>query len=128
MFKILLVSSLLGLTFAYNRTLPYSALDGCKEHRIEKGYDYTTFRISELENNKPFDNEVIRLKFYVFCNNDGHLLISNEPNVQRGDRAYEIGKDHWLLCDRKSIALPFQFLVVGAIQSRLLGTQLKDQI
>lgn len=93
MLKLLIVTSILGISFAYNRTLPYSVLEGCKEHRIEKGYVYTTFRISELQNNEPFDDEVIRLKFYVFCHNDGHILISNEPNAQIGDRAYEIGKN-----------------------------------
>lgn len=91
-FKVIFLFSIIGLTFGYNRTLPYSALDGCKEHRIEKGYVYTTFRISELKNNKPLENQVLRLKFYVFCHNDGHIMLSSEPNAQIGDNAYEIGK------------------------------------
>ncbi|KAL5277291.1 hypothetical protein ACFFRR_002489 [Megaselia abdita] len=95
MFKILFVSSFLGLTLAYNRTLPYSALEGCKEHRIESGYVYTAFRISEFKNNKPLYNEVFRLKFYVFCHSNGLILISNNPNVQSGDSAYEIVLGGW---------------------------------
>lgn len=98
MFRKLCFLTLLSFSvsvFGFNRTIPHSALIDCKEHRIEKGYNYRTYRISDFQNNKPLSDEVLRMKMYVFCTNDGHILVSNEPNIQWGDPGYEIGKHFW---------------------------------
>lgn len=77
---------------AFNANLPYSVLSQCKEYQIDEGYNYKdAFAISDLKNNKPFENEIFRMKFYVFTTNDAHMLITNEPKAQVGDPAYEIG-------------------------------------
>lgn len=77
----------------FNVNIPYSALSQCKEYRIEDGYIYREpFNISSMENNKPFSNEIFRLKFYVLTKNDAHLLITNLPKVQIQEPAYEIGR------------------------------------
>lgn len=78
---------------AFNVDLPYSVLSQCKEYRIDDDYSYRDpFNISAMQNNKPFNNEIFRLKFYVFTRNDAHLLITNLPKVQVKEPAYEIGR------------------------------------
>lgn len=82
---------------SYNVDIPYSVLSKCKEYSIEEGYNYRKpFNISAMENNKPFSNEIFRLKFYVFTRNDAHLLITNLPKVQIYEPGYEIGKYVWV--------------------------------
>lgn len=89
---------LLSLTFffsseAFNRNLPYKQLTECKEYQIQGQYLYRdSFTILDFKNNKPYENEIFRLKFYVLTRNDAHIMITNEPEAQGGDPVYEIGK------------------------------------
>lgn len=78
--------------YAFNPNLSYKDFAGCKEYQIDEGYNYKdAFVISDMKNNKPFENEIFRMKFFVFTRNDAHLLITNEPRAQVGDPSYEIG-------------------------------------
>lgn len=91
--QLLSVLFTVSAVFAYNMNLPYSAFNGCKEYRIDGQYLYRdAFTILGLKNNRPYDNEVFRMKLYVFAEKDANILISNEQQVQDNDRAYEIGK------------------------------------
>lgn len=77
---------------AYNANLSLSLLSKCKEYQIDDKYKYRdASTILDMKNNRPFENEIFRLKFYVFTKQDAHILISNEPKVHIGDPAYEIG-------------------------------------
>lgn len=94
MFFALLITSVLSSTQAYNTNLSYSVLSECKEYQIDGQYKYRdAFTILDMKNNKPFENEIFRLKLYVFTKQDAHILISNEPKVHKGESAYEIGKN-----------------------------------
>lgn len=77
---------------AYNRNISINAFSQCKEYQIDGEYKYKeAFEIDQMKNNQPYDNEIFRLKFFVFTRNDAHILISNEPSIHIGDPAYEIG-------------------------------------
>lgn len=77
---------------AYNANISLSLLLECKEYQIDDQYKYRdAFTILDMKNNKPYENEIFRLKFYVFTKADAHILISNEPKVHPEDPAYEIG-------------------------------------
>lgn len=77
---------------AYNTNLSLNAFLQCKEYQIDGEYKYReAFAIRDLKNNQPFENEVFRMKFYVFARSDAHILITNETSVHIGDPAYEIG-------------------------------------
>lgn len=77
---------------AFNPKLPYSVLSECKEYFAGEFSNYDdAFAISDMKNNKPFENEIYRMKFYVFTRHNAHILITNEPKAQTNDAAYEIG-------------------------------------
>lgn len=77
---------------AYNENISLSVFSQCKEYQIDGQYKYReAFTILDMKNNKPYENEIFRLKFYVFTKQDAHILISNEPKVHIGEPAYEIG-------------------------------------
>lgn len=78
--------------FAYNANLSLDVLSQCQEYQIDGEYKYReAFEIMDMKNNKPYENEVFRLKFYVFTLSYAHILISNQSSVDIGDPAYEIG-------------------------------------
>lgn len=79
-------------SIGFNSNIPFNVFSECKEYQIDGDYNYRdAFAISNMKNNKPYENEIFRLKFYVFTRNDAHILITNEPRAQVGDPAYEIG-------------------------------------
>lgn len=92
MFKVSAILLFISFTSGFNTSLPYNAFDGCKEYRIDGQYIYKeAFSILGLKNNRPYDNEVFRMKFYVLTDRDANIMISNEQKSQTNDRVYEIG-------------------------------------
>lgn len=94
---VLLLLTCLSSNQAFNPNLSYKRLTECKEYQIQGQYLYRdSLTISDFKNNKPYDNEIFRLKFYVLTRNDAHIMITNEPGAQGGDAVYEMGKFDFL--------------------------------
>uniref|UniRef100_T1GCQ2 Farnesoic acid O-methyl transferase domain-containing protein n=1 Tax=Megaselia scalaris TaxID=36166 RepID=T1GCQ2_MEGSC len=128
MFFALLITSVLSSTQAYNTNLSYSVLSECKEYQIDGQYKYRdAFTILDMKNNKPFENEIFRLKLYVFTKQDAHILISNEPRVHKGESAYEIvfgGYDNTESCIKVHRLGPQVVRKKGEVTSPLYPTEI----
>lgn len=91
--KVSLIFLIINFVFAFNANLPYSAFNGCREYRIDGQYIYKdAFNIKNFRNNRPYDNEIFRMKFYVLTDRDANIMISNVEKVQDNEPVYEISK------------------------------------
>ncbi|KAL5274377.1 hypothetical protein ACFFRR_000858 [Megaselia abdita] len=119
---------LIKLVSGFDTNLPYSAFNECKEYRVDGQYVYKdSFNIHGLKNNRPYDNEVFRMKFYVLTDRDANIMISNERKVQNNDNAYEIVIGGWN--NTKSTIRKNKFSVevvekLGSVLSALYPTEI----